>query len=111
MGKYSSITLTGCGAAAVSLLLFAGCDDPSGGEDQPTTSETVETETPGATTLRTETPGLTTLSIPDVSPPSRSSSAVDTEVCGMRGVPCTETTTSSDTSEPSPQPEPSESAG
>lgn len=100
-----AITLAGCGATFVSLLLFAGCKADGGPEERPqapsvnvTTGATVATVT---TTASGTAAGPATISIPAVDPPPRSSSSVDSG-CGTEGVECTTTVTTSETAtEPS----------
>jgi hypothetical protein len=99
VGKHLAIATAGCGAAAVSLLLFAGCKD-SGGGDSPSTPGVVSTETQNSA-------GPGNVTVPPVHPPPRPSSSVTEGGCGMEGLTCTETTTTtasdvSDISEPDP---------
>lgn len=96
MNKHISMTTAGCGAAFVSLLLFAGCKDADSPEQEgpvPPVTVVTATDNPGAVT------------IPTVDPPTRSSSSVGNG-CGTPGVACTELPSTSATSEPSDTSEP-----
>lgn len=103
MGKHLAIATAGCGAAAVSLLLFAGCKDSGGGEeDSPATPGVVSTETQNSA-------GPGNVTVPPVNPPGRPSSSVTEGGCGMEGLSCEPTsTTNSSADSDTPVPDPAE---
>lgn len=99
MAKHTQITIAGCGALFAGLLLFAGCRD-GGGPDE-------EQQVPPVTVTDGNTAGPDTIVIPTVDPPTRESSSVTDKGCGTEGVDCTQPppTTTTEPAETDEQPE------
>jgi hypothetical protein len=116
VGKYMSIVTAGCGMAAVSLLLFAGCEGSGGENESPgIPGSDITTTQPNSAEETLNTAGPSEISIPGVDPPTRPSTSVtDANGCSMRGVTCEPTTSQGPTEDswpPSsdvPEPRPAE---